>query len=62
MKVIVNGVSTDPCFKCDGKDHTRSVVVPNRFTGTLCMKCVTLQTNEPVQKIVRKPSQKKEAK
>lgn len=58
MKVIVNGISSDPCFKCDGKEHTRSVVVPNKFTGTLCMKCVAIQTNEPVQKVVRKKAAK----
>jgi hypothetical protein len=55
MKVIVNGVSDKPCFKCEGKENVRWVNSPTEnFTGPLCLGCVGKKTNEPVQKIVRK--------
>jgi hypothetical protein len=54
MKVIVNGKSTDDCFSCSTKENTRSVVIPNKFTGTLCIPCIAKRTDAPVEKIQRK--------
>jgi hypothetical protein len=54
MKVIVNGKSTDACFSCEKTEHARSVVIPNKFTGTLCIPCISKRTDAPVEKIQRK--------
>lgn len=63
MKVIVNGVCNGTCFRCDSKEDVRQVNIPARpYNGPLCMKCIAKESNGPVEKVTRKPSEKKVAK